>query len=165
MFHGVLAEISPDGRYLAYQSDESGRYEVYVRPFPQVDRGRWQISTGGATRPVWARSGRELFYLDESGALTAVPVQTSGPTFIVGSPATVFDTKYVEPNPARHYDVSPDGQRFLMLKDSAAVDPNANAGQHGCRRALVRGVEGEGARREAVNEPSRDDASSWPGRA
>jgi Tol biopolymer transport system component len=125
LFHGVLAEISPDGRYLAYQSDEAGGYEVYVRPFPQVDRGRWQISTGGATRPVWARSGRELFYLDASSALIGVPVRTSGPTFSTGIPAKIFDTKYVEPNPARHYDVSPDGQRFLMIKDSLVRDQHA----------------------------------------
>jgi serine/threonine-protein kinase len=124
LFRGNFAEISPDGRYLAYQSDESGRMEVHVRPFPQVDSDRWQISTGGATRPAWARSGRELFYLDESGALTVVPVRTS-PRFIAGNPGKVFDTAYVEPNPARHYDVSPDGQRFLMIKDGAARDPNA----------------------------------------
>jgi serine/threonine protein kinase/Tol biopolymer transport system component len=125
LFHGVFAEISPDGRYLAYQADEGGRYEVYVRPFPQVDRGRWQISTGGATRPVWARNGRELFYLDASSALTAVPVGTSGPTFTFGGPSKLFDTKYVEPNPARHYDASSDGQRFLMIKDRADGNPNA----------------------------------------
>jgi Tol biopolymer transport system component len=125
LFRGNFAEISPDGRYLAYQSDESGRMEVHVRPFPQVHSDRWQISTGGATRPAWARSGRELFYLDESGALTVVPVQTSGPTFMAGQPAKVFDTAYVEPNPSRHYDVSPDGRRFLMVKDAAARNPNA----------------------------------------
>ena len=125
LFPGSFAEISPDGRYLAYVSNESGRLEVYVRPFPQVDSGRWQISTAGGTRPAWARNGRELFYLDGSNAFTVVPVRTSGPTFTMGSPAKVFDTKYVEPNPSRHYDVSPDGQRFLMLKDNAAGDPNA----------------------------------------
>ena len=123
LFNGAFAEISPDGRYIAYQSGESGRLEVYVRPFAQGASGRWQISTGGATRPAWARSGRELFYLDESNTLIAVPVRTSGPTFVAGNPTTVFDTKYVEPNPARHYDVSPDGQRFLMLKDSGG-NPN-----------------------------------------
>ena len=125
LFRGNFAEISPDGRYLAYQSDESGRMEVHVRPFPQVDSDRWQISIGGGTRPAWARNGRELFYLDESGALTVVPVRTSGTTFIAGHPAKMFDTAYVEPNPARHYDVSSDGQRFLMVKDRAARDPNA----------------------------------------
>jgi eukaryotic-like serine/threonine-protein kinase len=124
-FNGSLAEFSPDGRYLAYQSDESGRMEVYVRPFPHVDRSRWQISTDGGSRPVWARSGRELFYLDESSALTGIPVRTSGSTFLPGSPTKLFTTRYVEPNPARHYDVSPDGRRFLMIKNSAEGDPNA----------------------------------------
>ena len=94
-----------------------------MRPFAQGDSGRWQISTGGGTRPAWERSGRELFYLDKSNTLIAVPVRTSGPNFVAGNPTTVFDTKYVEPNPARHYDVSPDGRRFLMLKDSAG-NPN-----------------------------------------
>jgi len=74
---------------------------------------------------VWARNGRELFYLDASNALTAVPVGTSGPTISTGSPAKLFDIGYAEPNPSRHYDVSADGQRFLMLKASAAGDPNA----------------------------------------
>ena len=95
-----------------------------MRPFPEVDRDRWKISKGGGTRPVWARNGLELFYLDESGALIGVRVQTSGPRFVAGTSSTIFDTVYAEPNPARHYDVSPDGRRFLMLKDRAA-DPNA----------------------------------------
>ena len=124
-FKGSSADFSPNGRYLAYQSEESGRSEIYVRPFPRVDNGRWQVSTAGGTRPVWARSGRELFYLDASNVLTAVPVGTSEPTISIGSPAKVFDAKYAEPNPSRHYDVSADGQRFLMLKASATGDPNA----------------------------------------
>jgi hypothetical protein len=124
LFDGLWPEFSPDGRYIAYQSNESGALEVYVRPFPQVDSGRWQISTAGGTRPAWARSGRELFYLDASNAVTSVPVQTSGSTFSAGQPARLFDTKYATPFPPRHYDVSPDGQRLLMAKDSAA---NSNA--------------------------------------
>ncbi len=125
LFDGAFPEISPDGRYLAYKSDESGRDEVYVRPFPQVDGGRWQISTTGGTRAAWARSGRELFYINASMALIRVPVRTTGSrTFTMGAPAKVFDATYAEPNPSRHYDVSPDGQRFLMLKESVA-DPNA----------------------------------------
>jgi serine/threonine-protein kinase len=124
-FQGAMADFSPNGRYVAYQSNESGRSEIYVRPFPRVDNGRWQISTAGGTRPAWARSGRELFYLDASNALTAVPVGTSGPTISIGSPAKLFDTKYAEPNPSRHYDVSADGQRFLMLKAGTTGDPNA----------------------------------------
>ncbi len=124
-FAGVFAEISPNGRYIAYKSNESGQVEIYVRPFPQVDSGRWRISTSGGTRAAWARNGRELFYLDASNALIAVQVQTSGSTFSTGNQAKVFDGKYAEPFPARHYDVSADGQRFLMLKEVAAGDPNA----------------------------------------
>jgi serine/threonine-protein kinase len=124
-FRGQVPNFSPNGRYIVYQSDESGRGEIYVRAFPRVDNGRWQVSTAGGTRPVWARNGRELFYLDASNALMSVAVRTSGPTFTFGRPAKVFETGYAEPNPSRHYDVSPDGQRFLMLKDAAARDPNA----------------------------------------
>jgi serine/threonine-protein kinase len=125
LFDGTWAEFSPDGHYVAYTWDESGRREVYVRPFPQVDRGRWQISTAGGTRPAWARNGRELFYLDASNTLTAVPVQTTESTFSAGTPVKVFDAKYAEPFPARYYDVSPNGQRFLMVKDSPADDQPA----------------------------------------
>ncbi len=122
-FNELNGEVSPDGHYLAYQSDESGRYEVYVRPFPQVNAGRWQISTGGGTQPAWAHSGQELFYLDEKDLLTTVLVQTSGATFTAAKPVRVLDTKYGSPEVRRTYDTSLDGQRFLMLKDSA--DPNA----------------------------------------
>jgi hypothetical protein len=125
LFDGTWAELSPNGRYVAYTWFESGRNEVYVRPFSEVDRGRWQISTAGGTRAAWARNGRELFYLDASNTLTAVPVQTSGSTFSHGTPAKVFDAKYAAPFPARNYDVSPDGQRFLMVKDSPADDQPA----------------------------------------
>jgi len=124
-FNEVFPQLSPDGRYLAYQSNESGKQEIHVRPFPQVDSGHWQVSTAGGTRAAWARNGRELFYFDGSNTFTAVPVQTSGPTFIVGRPAKVFDTTaYFTQNPARAYDVSPDGQRFLMVKNNPAGDPN-----------------------------------------
>jgi serine/threonine-protein kinase len=125
LFEGTWAEFSPNGRYLAYVGGDPGQPEVYVRPFPHVDNGRWQISAAGGTRPTWARSGRELFYLDVSNTLTSVPVQTSGSTFKAGKPTKVFDAKYSTPYPPRSYDVSPDGKRFLMLKDSAAGDPNA----------------------------------------
>ena len=92
LFDGSWPEFSPDGRFIAYQS-EGSRSEVWVRPFPQVDRGRWQISTAGGTRPAWSRSGRELFYLDASHTLIAVPVETSRSTFSSGKPAKVFDAR------------------------------------------------------------------------
>ncbi len=84
-FTEVNAEISPDGRYLAYQSDESGRAEIYVRPFPRVNDWKLPVSTLGGTRPAWARNGRELFYLDLANTLTAVPI-TSTVKFSAGSP-------------------------------------------------------------------------------
>jgi serine/threonine-protein kinase len=124
------AEISPDGHWLAYQSNESGQEEIYVRPFPNVDGGRWQISTAGGTRPAWARSGRELFYLDASGFLTTAAVQTA-PTFSAAHSTRILNTKYFsgfggggQTVAGRTYDVSPDGQRFLMIKDVATGDQN-----------------------------------------
>jgi serine/threonine-protein kinase len=115
------ANISPDGRYFAYQSMESGgRFEIYVRPYPDVTQGQWQISTGGGAAPVWARTGRELFYLDDSNTLMAVPVQTSGSRFSYGRAAKLFDTKYS--GAFYSYDVTPDGRRFLMMKESTAAD-------------------------------------------
>ena len=121
-----LAEISPDGRWLAYQSDESGQDQIYVRPFPNVNDSRVQVSRDGGTKPVWSPRGGELFYLDGKSALTAVSV-TTGAEFRVGSPKTLFDARYFSANQARSYDVSADGQRFLFIKDTAleAADPNA----------------------------------------
>ena len=114
-------EISPDGRWLAYQSNESGQPQIYVRPFPNVDTGLWPISVNGGTRPVWARSGRELFYLDGARAVTSVPVQTA-PNFTAGTPAKLFDGPYFTAFANRTYDVTPDGQRFLMIKESNGTD-------------------------------------------
>ena len=114
-------EISPDGRWLAYQSNESGPFQISVRPFPNVDGGHWQISPSGGTRPVWARNGKELFYLDGTNALTAVSVRTA-PTFSADTPTKLFDGRYVTGLTGRAYDVSPDGQRFLMIKDNAEGD-------------------------------------------
>ena len=112
-------ELSPDGHWLAYQSNESGRFEIAVRPFPNAAAGHWTISTSGGTRPLWARSGTELFYLDGAGAMMRVPVQMA-PTFSAGTPAKLFDTRYVTGQTGRSYDVSPDGQRFLMIKAAGA---------------------------------------------
>jgi len=117
-FNEENGELSPDGHWLAYQSNESGRFEIAVRPFPDVDAGHWTISNSGGTSPLWARSGRELFYLDGAGAMTRVPIHTA-PTFSAGIPTKVFDTRYFNGGNGRSYDVSPDGQRFLMIKASA----------------------------------------------
>ncbi len=118
-------EMSPDGRFVAYQSDESGTFEIYVRPYPNTNDARWQVSAGGGVQPAWARNGRELFFMDPAGALTSVAVQTAGGTFTSGKPVVVVQKKYSTPLPFRAYDVSPDGQRFLMLKES--VDASSSS--------------------------------------
>jgi eukaryotic-like serine/threonine-protein kinase len=121
MFGERNAEVSPDGRWMAYESDESGREEVYVRPFPDVQGGRWQVSTGGGRQPVWARSGRELFYLVPPGRIMSVLIQP-GASFVAGNPQLVVNGPYIAPNAGRTYDVSQKGDRFLMIKDAASSD-------------------------------------------
>jgi serine/threonine-protein kinase len=123
--HEMVGELSPDGRWLAYESNEDGQFQIYVRPFPNVTGGRWQVSQGGGMKPAWDRSGRELFYLDDEGRLTSVPVQTNG-TFSTGTAKLLLETRYFSAVQFRSYDVSPDGRRFLMLKDvssDASVGP------------------------------------------
>jgi serine/threonine-protein kinase len=107
-------EFSPDGRWLAYISDESGRREVYVQAYPGPG-GKWQISTGGGGEPHWNRNGRELFYRD-GDKMMAVDISMQS-AFTFGKPRMLFEGPY-EPTPITYpnYDVSPDGQRFLMLK-------------------------------------------------
>jgi serine/threonine-protein kinase len=116
-------ELSADGHWLAYQSNESGRPEIYVRPFPNVATGKWQVSTSGGTRPLWARNGQELFY-ESMGALMRVPL-TTGSTFAAGNPTKLLDGPYFFGAPGRTFDVSPDGRRFLMIKDADVPDAPA----------------------------------------
>jgi len=114
------ADISPDGRWLAYQSDESGRFEVYVRPYPDVNGGRWQVSATGGTRPLWSRDGRELFFLDQPRNMNAVTVQ-QGPRPSFGSPQTLFETASLGlEGQQRNFDLSMDGKRFLMVRNLPA---------------------------------------------
>ena len=119
------AELSPDGRWMAYQSNASGQDEIYVRPFPAVDEGQWMISTSGGTHPLWAPDGRELFYLS-GAALMAVPIQTD-PSFTPGgTPEVLFEGDYAAGG-GRSYDVAPDGQRFLMIKAGDPSDESSSA--------------------------------------
>jgi serine/threonine-protein kinase len=121
-FNEANPTISPDGRWIAYQWDESGRWEVLVRPFPDVDSGRWQISTNGGSKPVWAPNGKELFYRN-GDKMMAVSVETES-SFNHGNPKVLFERHYFMPRAgARHYDISPDGQRFLMIKESEKQAP------------------------------------------
>jgi serine/threonine protein kinase/Tol biopolymer transport system component len=117
-FNETAPRFSPDGRWLAYVSDESGRFEIYVQPYPGPG-GKWQISTEGAMDPVWNPNGRELFYRS-GNKMMAVDIATQ-PSFVAGKPRMLFEGPYVLPSvPISNYDVSPDGQRFLMLKPSEA---------------------------------------------
>ena len=124
-FNELNAEVSPDGRWLALESDESGQREVHVRPFPDVSGGRWQVSTGGGSRPLWARNGEELFYLNASGdeaALMSVRVQDSA-TWTASAPTRLFAGRFFREvvqgqlGQGRTYDVAPDSKRFLMIKE------------------------------------------------
>jgi len=107
--------ISPDGHWIAYQSNESGRGEVYVRPFPNVEEGKWQISGDGGTEPVWAPRGQELFYRNGE-AMMVVGIKTE-PTFTAGSPVVLFTGRHTSNVAVANYDISPDGQRFFMIKE------------------------------------------------
>jgi Tol biopolymer transport system component len=114
--------FSPDGHFIAYNSDESGRAEIYVRPYPGPG-GKWQISTEGGTEPIWNPRGRELFYRN-GNKLMAVEINTES-TFSAGKPRVLFEGPYVPtPRSFPDYDVSPDGQRFLMLRATDQAPPN-----------------------------------------
>ncbi len=110
----VQARISPNGRWIAYASDESGFWNVYVQRFPEGS-GRWQVSTGGGSQPLWRADGKELFYIATDGRLVAVPVGGTD-TFVTGSAQVLFPTRSANVlAPFRtDYGVSPDGQRFLI---------------------------------------------------
>jgi serine/threonine-protein kinase len=115
-FEETAPAFSPDGRWLAYTTNESGRYEVYVRPFPDVNAGRWQVSRDGGQEPQWAHSGRELFYRGGGGQLVAASVRT-GESFSVGEQHALFPVGGFlgsSANPA--YDVGPDDQRFVFAR-------------------------------------------------
>ena len=114
----TCAAVSPDGSWLAFQSNESGEFEVYVRPYRSGDDRQWRVSTDGGTEPVWSATGRELFYRTVDGTVMSVPVQTQN-GFVAGPATSVVARPYYKGNGLlRQYDVSGDGQRFLMLKDT-----------------------------------------------
>jgi len=121
-FSEVLGRFSPDGRWIAYHSNESGKEEVYVVPFPGPG-GKWQISTSGGRAPAWTRGGREIVYQAPGDEIMAVEVR-SAPTFQAGIPRALFKTNLRLP-PGRQFDVTPDGERFLINLRSGdqASDP------------------------------------------
>ena len=124
--------FSPNGRWVVYQSNESGKPQIFVRPFFPAGAAatavgkQWQVSTEGGIHPVWRPDGRELYYLNPAGAMMAAPITVTGATLEPGAPVVLFPTRVsgggVDGQLGRQYDVAPDG-RFLIntLLDSAAA--------------------------------------------
>ena len=125
-------DFSPDGHWIAYASNESGRYEVYVRPYPAAG-GKWQVSDGGGAWPLWSGDGRRLVYRTNSG-LSEVSVEAAGDSLSIGTPMAVVDGPFrggmfgisVGGYIFGDYDVSPDGQRFVMFPEDADVAPKTH---------------------------------------
>ena len=134
-FREVYGAFSPDGRWVAYHSNESGKPEIYVRPFVPptgtgtaagATEGLWQVSTAGGMMPTWRPDGKELYYLNPAGAMMAAPITVTGATLAPSAPVRLFPTRIVgrgvDAGLGRQYDIAPDG-RFLIntvLDDASA---------------------------------------------
>jgi len=123
--------VSPDGRWLAYQSNESGQDEVYVRPLPDVDSGRWQVSTQGGREPKWSPDGSRLYFVDGTaltGNMMAADVEDTPLAFVPGTPRVLFDYAgryWLPPGQVQTYDVGPDGRFVLVaLAESGTSAPD-----------------------------------------
>jgi serine/threonine-protein kinase len=121
-FQESLPALSPDGHWLAYNSNETGRFEVYVVPFPNTTSAKWAISSGGGINPMWSHRGNELFYRDASGDIFSVGIRT-GSTFSFGTPKRLFSAPF-ESFGYTGYAVAPDDQRFLMIRNLGADAPD-----------------------------------------
>ena len=125
-YNETSPQISPDGRWMAYTSDESGENRIYVRPFPEVDKERWQVSEEGGHSPLWSPDGRELFYRNDN-EVVAVSVDTES-SFEYGKREILFRGDYIGLLLTDHHtwDIHPDGKRFLMMKPSGGeIDSSA----------------------------------------
>lgn len=116
------ARFSPDGRYMAYTSNETGRGEVYVQTFPQ-HLGKWTVSNSGGVEPMWRQDGNELFYLKPDDTMTSVEVKTRAGEFQAGIPKPLFQVQLITGDWRNRYVASPDGQRFLMLVPAGDAKP------------------------------------------
>jgi hypothetical protein len=132
-FYEGHAQVSPDGKWIAYMSSETGQPEIYVRPFPAGARA-WQVSTAGGVTPRWRADGNELFYVSsyDNGQLMAVPVRVDGDGFVAGTPQRLFGMGLITPphsttiNVYHTYDVAPDGQRFLIPRPASTLRGDAS---------------------------------------
>jgi len=133
VYHSDLdnPQLSPNGRWLAYASDESGDYQIYVQAFSadgKLAADKKIISTGGGKLPIWRRDGSELFFIAADGQMMASAVKTGGPEFEFTAPKALFKTRILrlEGSIYHEYDVSPDGQKFLigtLIGDTKAAPP------------------------------------------
>ncbi len=122
-FNNSAAVFSPDGRWLAYQSDESGSYQIYLSPFP-AGGGKWGVSQGGGVQPMWKHDGSAIYYLTLDGKLMEASIQEKGSAVEIGTPQELFQQPLTDSGPnARGYAVSPDGKRFLMSKAEQVSSP------------------------------------------
>jgi eukaryotic-like serine/threonine-protein kinase len=122
-FNEQQARFSPDKKWIAYISDESGAFEVYVQAFP-VSSGKWRVSTGGGAQPQWRSDSKELFFIAPDRKLMAVEVKTGAPAFEASVPQPLFDTRIFQLTTLRnHYVVGRGGQRFLI--NSRSEENNA----------------------------------------
>jgi Tol biopolymer transport system component len=127
-FDELAPQLSPDGRWLAYSSDETGSYEIYVQPFSlegKLGADKKRVSTAGGTYPVWKRDGSELFFVQLDGQMMSSAVKSAGKEFEFAAPKPLFKTRMLLNN-FHEYDVSPDGQRFLigtLVGDTKAQPP------------------------------------------
>jgi serine/threonine-protein kinase len=119
----VFPALSPDGRWLAYASNESGAYEVYVRPFPETSAAKWQVSTAGGAEPAWSSTGRELLYINGKSEMVSAEIPP-GAAFSVGRQRPLFAVApFSRPGPVPSFSVSPDDKRFLMLREGESGQP------------------------------------------
>jgi Tol biopolymer transport system component len=129
---GVEPAVSPDGRWLAYTSRDAAASDVFVQPFPDVDAGRWRISTDGGDSPLWSRDGKELYFVSRARAMS-IPIETA-PTFRPGTPAAMFDLPPFYQSAMRirrQWDIGPD-ERFLIMNPGELT-----AGEHSQARIVV----------------------------
>jgi dipeptidyl aminopeptidase/acylaminoacyl peptidase len=125
-FDKVLAQVSPDGRWIAYTTNESGSFQIFVQSFPDPTGGKWQISAEGGVEPKWRRDGRELYYIAFDGKLMAVPVKADR-TFEAGKPMALFPTgltvNRTRPDRDRRYDVAKDGRFLFVMPGKVTAAP------------------------------------------
>jgi serine/threonine-protein kinase len=130
-FVEARSALSPDGRWVAYESNESGRFEIYVRPFPDVSSGRWLVSTSGGVEPDWAPDGHALFYRTAGAGtpdqrLMSVTVEGKAAAFVAYAPEPLFALTGIRlAGLVRNYDVAPDGERFLFTKRLVGASSDA----------------------------------------